>query len=145
MGPKMKRGLREHLERLRRNAVRVDQLRRTYADVSDGSFYAAYMAGAPDGFEAAEASVRRILGPREREAPARTLAAIEAEEGGLCVETSRIDTATVGRYGSGSRVLTVNEPDGSSAIAPGPRQGLCIASRANGAESRDRSARRRRV
>ncbi len=62
------------------NHLRVDQLRRSYHDVSDRDFYAAFIRGAIDGFDAAAAEVQQAFGPRE-EVPVRTAVEIEAEDG----------------------------------------------------------------
>lgn len=66
---------------MRANHARLDQLRRTYADVSDKDFYAAWMAKAIDGFDTAVAHVQATFGPREHEADLRSHEQIEAEDG----------------------------------------------------------------
>jgi hypothetical protein len=73
--------LRAHRAALHENHSRMDQLRRTYAEIADREFYSVFMAKAVEGFDAAVHHVRETFGPREREAVKRTHEEIEAAEG----------------------------------------------------------------
>jgi hypothetical protein len=72
--------LAKHRQVLDVNYCRVDQLRRTYAEVPDADFYGAFMSRAPEGLEASIAAVVQAFGSREF-APMRTRTEIESEEG----------------------------------------------------------------
>ena len=76
----MNDALEKHRQVLDANHCRVDQLRRTYADVPDADFYPAFMSRALEGIEASTAAVVQAFGGREL-ASMRTKQEIEAEDG----------------------------------------------------------------
>jgi hypothetical protein len=76
----MNPALKAYREAVTANYCRTDQLRRTYPEISDGDFSAAYMSRALDGIDAACAAVVAAFGEREL-APLRSRAEIEATEG----------------------------------------------------------------
>jgi hypothetical protein len=75
----MNPALKAYRAELDANYCRVDQLRRTYTEIAEKDFSAAFISKALNGIDAACAAVRAAFGERDL-APLRTRAETEAAE-----------------------------------------------------------------
>ncbi len=115
--------VRKYLDEVHEGVCRVDQLRRTYADVPEAEFWKVYGTKLVEGGDAAAEHIRQTFGPRPQEAAKRTYAEIEAAEG----PSIRIIRGRRPRTGhpraAHTRVATENRPERPVSAVPQPGAG----------------------